>query len=175
MIPRAPALALKHAAERALRRAGEGPRLAEHTAEELRDAYRNALLRQAARPDTIVATCARCGDAILRDEVKVRTALGWVHARHVNGRRVEPGKERGEGAAERPGPSAKPTRHAEPTASIRGRSKPPPRGPVAGPRGQRCRECGCTDARACMTDAGPCWWIEPDLCSACAPTPHEKT
>lgn len=29
-----------------------------------------------------------------------------------------------------------------------------------------CRECGCTDMHACE---GGCWWIEPDLCSACAP------
>ena len=35
----------------------------------------------------------------------------------------------------------------------------------ANPR--RCRVCGCTDDKACMTDAGPCHWIEPDLCSAC--------
>lgn len=34
-----------------------------------------------------------------------------------------------------------------------------------------CRICGCTDAdcTACMKATGsPCWWIEPDLCSACA-------
>lgn len=31
-----------------------------------------------------------------------------------------------------------------------------------------CRECGCTDKRACMTPAGPCHWAEEDLCSACA-------
>jgi hypothetical protein len=30
-----------------------------------------------------------------------------------------------------------------------------------------CRTCGCTDNNACMTDDGPCWWVEPDLCSAC--------
>lgn len=29
-----------------------------------------------------------------------------------------------------------------------------------------CRECGCTQNRACP---GGCWWVEPDLCSACAP------
>jgi ParB/RepB/Spo0J family partition protein len=29
-----------------------------------------------------------------------------------------------------------------------------------------CRECGCTDARAC---AGGCSWVEADLCSACVP------
>ncbi len=28
-----------------------------------------------------------------------------------------------------------------------------------------CRVCGCTDDNACL---GGCWWIEPDLCSACA-------
>lgn len=27
-----------------------------------------------------------------------------------------------------------------------------------------CRECGCTDEQACFP---PCWWVEPDLCSAC--------
>ena len=31
-----------------------------------------------------------------------------------------------------------------------------------------CRVCGCTDERACVTPAGPCHWVEPDLCSACA-------
>lgn len=29
-----------------------------------------------------------------------------------------------------------------------------------------CRECGCADDRACL---GGCHWIEPDLCSTCAP------
>ncbi len=38
---------------------------------------------------------------------------------------------------------------------------------TAGPRA--CRLCGCTDDRACMTEAGPCWWVEADLCSACTP------
>ena len=28
-----------------------------------------------------------------------------------------------------------------------------------------CRVCGCTDNRACL---GGCWWVEADLCSACA-------
>lgn len=32
----------------------------------------------------------------------------------------------------------------------------------------RCRVCGCTDERACVTVEGPCRWIAPDLCSACA-------
>jgi hypothetical protein len=32
-----------------------------------------------------------------------------------------------------------------------------------------CRECGCTEERACVDDAGAsCFWVEPDLCSACA-------
>ena len=29
-----------------------------------------------------------------------------------------------------------------------------------------CRICGCTESRACMTDAGPCHWVEGNLCSA---------
>lgn len=29
-----------------------------------------------------------------------------------------------------------------------------------------CRECKCTDTAACP---GGCYWVEPDLCSACAP------
>lgn len=28
-----------------------------------------------------------------------------------------------------------------------------------------CRGCGCTDDHACP---GGCFWVEPDLCSACA-------
>lgn len=31
----------------------------------------------------------------------------------------------------------------------------------------RCRECGCTDHAACIDDFAPCYWVEPDLCSAC--------
>jgi hypothetical protein len=31
-----------------------------------------------------------------------------------------------------------------------------------------CRVCGCTDEKACMTPAGPCHWVDVDLCSACA-------
>lgn len=37
-----------------------------------------------------------------------------------------------------------------------------------------CRGCGCTDSRACITDAGPCSWALVDvetatgICSACA-------
>lgn len=37
---------------------------------------------------------------------------------------------------------------------------------------QTCRGCGCTDARACMTQDGPCWWVGEDLCSACADALH---
>lgn len=33
--------------------------------------------------------------------------------------------------------------------------------------GAKCRVCGCTDNKACTTADGPCYWIEPDLCSAC--------
>jgi hypothetical protein len=32
---------------------------------------------------------------------------------------------------------------------------------------QLCRVCGCTVASPCETDAGPCHWVEKDLCSAC--------
>jgi hypothetical protein len=31
-----------------------------------------------------------------------------------------------------------------------------------------CRHCACTETDACETPAGPCRWVEPDLCSACA-------
>jgi ParB/RepB/Spo0J family partition protein len=37
---------------------------------------------------------------------------------------------------------------------------------------RQCRECGCTDddCRQCIDRTGePCTWVEPDLCSACAP------
>jgi len=30
-----------------------------------------------------------------------------------------------------------------------------------------CRVCGCTQARACVDERGPCWWAGPDLCSHC--------
>ena len=33
--------------------------------------------------------------------------------------------------------------------------------------GMACRGCGCTDDDACMTLAGPCYWTDGDLCSAC--------
>ncbi len=36
------------------------------------------------------------------------------------------------------------------------------------PVGERkCRVCGCTKDKACMTKDGPCHWVEEDLCSAC--------
>jgi hypothetical protein len=31
-----------------------------------------------------------------------------------------------------------------------------------------CRVCGCTDYQACPSG---CWWVEFDLCSACASEP----
>jgi hypothetical protein len=36
---------------------------------------------------------------------------------------------------------------------------------------QKCRICGCTDddCRGCIEKTGePCYWVEYDLCSACA-------
>jgi len=33
---------------------------------------------------------------------------------------------------------------------------------------QMCRVCGCTQMDACETKQGRCFWVEPDLCSACA-------
>ncbi len=35
---------------------------------------------------------------------------------------------------------------------------------------QKCKVCGCTDndCRQCIAKTGqPCYWVEPDLCSAC--------
>jgi hypothetical protein len=31
-----------------------------------------------------------------------------------------------------------------------------------------CRDCGCTNETPCLTEAGPCYWVKPSLCSACA-------
>jgi hypothetical protein len=32
-----------------------------------------------------------------------------------------------------------------------------------------CRVCGCTETTACVHEtAGPCWWVEQDLCSHCS-------
>jgi hypothetical protein len=36
------------------------------------------------------------------------------------------------------------------------------------PAPRRCRVCGCTENHACITPAGPRWWIASDLCSGCA-------
>lgn len=38
--------------------------------------------------------------------------------------------------------------------------------------GRVCRQCGCTDDRACVVDGVACHWVEPNLCSACAPAPE---
>lgn len=35
------------------------------------------------------------------------------------------------------------------------------------PGGDACRACGCTEANACVTEAGPCGWAEAGLCTAC--------
>ncbi|MDR2021288.1 MAG: hypothetical protein LBQ14_11050 [Treponema sp.] len=38
-------------------------------------------------------------------------------------------------------------------------------------KGRKCRICGCTDGdcRQCIEKTGePCYWVEEDLCSACA-------
>lgn len=35
-----------------------------------------------------------------------------------------------------------------------------------------CRVCGCWELQAC---ADGCSWVEPDLCSRCAPTPNTTT
>lgn len=57
-------------------------------------------------------------------------------------------------------PSGVPTAEAEPAEVAREEAAP-----VAE---ARCRVCGCTETTPCMTDKGPCSWVEPDLCSACA-------
>ncbi len=47
-------------------------------------------------------------------------------------------------------------------------------GRFRGPGPMVCRSCGCHDGRACVTSAGPCYWVEPGLCSACRkPVPEE--
>lgn len=41
----------------------------------------------------------------------------------------------------------------------------------------KCRVCGCTqeNCKQCIEKTGsPCYWIEEDLCSACAPKPKRK-
>lgn len=35
-----------------------------------------------------------------------------------------------------------------------------------------CRVCGCTEINACPGAFGGCYWVEPGLCSACAPDDH---
>jgi hypothetical protein len=40
---------------------------------------------------------------------------------------------------------------------------------------RRCRVCGCTDydCHQCIEKTGqPCYWVEDDLCSACADVPN---
>lgn len=41
---------------------------------------------------------------------------------------------------------------------------------------QKCRECGCTDTSACYDPerGGGCYWVEADLCSACATDLQKK-
>lgn len=34
--------------------------------------------------------------------------------------------------------------------------------------GPVCHACGCSEHDACWTEAGPCAWAEPDLCTGCA-------
>ena len=54
--------------------------------------------------------------------------------------------------------------------------EPPPGFPWPRPHGffeddRVCRRCGCTDldCRECIERTGePCFWVEEDLCSACA-------
>lgn len=31
-----------------------------------------------------------------------------------------------------------------------------------------CGRCGCTDLKACVILGEPCFWIKPNVCSACA-------
>ena len=31
-----------------------------------------------------------------------------------------------------------------------------------------CKVCGCSENDACINEAGNCWWVMDDLCSACA-------
>ena len=40
--------------------------------------------------------------------------------------------------------------------------------PPAPPGGPECRVCGCWEYNACVDKfAGPCFWVDGDLCSAC--------
>lgn len=49
----------------------------------------------------------------------------------------------------------------QPVRVLTGGVKPPR------PTERSCRVCGCTDNFACITDVGPCHWVDYDLCSAC--------
>jgi hypothetical protein len=40
---------------------------------------------------------------------------------------------------------------------------------IESPAIRTCRNCGCTDERACMDGGEPCSWVDTDLCSACVP------
>ena len=43
------------------------------------------------------------------------------------------------------------------------------------PKMPHCRECGCWDYDACVSDTDePCHWVEPDLCSSCHKEPEES-
>jgi hypothetical protein len=38
----------------------------------------------------------------------------------------------------------------------------------------KCRLCGCTQDRACVTRGYPCYWVVPGLCSGCLPKAAHK-
>jgi hypothetical protein len=105
----------------------------------LAEAMRTVLRRHAERRQAelvIVAVCIRCQEVVRAGERKVETALGYVHARHVNGRLASPGQERGEGAAERAGPSAIPADNRNQPALSVGAAPATP-GATRSARGQR--------------------------------------
>jgi hypothetical protein len=61
--------------------------------------------------------------------------------------------------------------------------KNPPRTKMEMKGGRRCRKCGCTQFKACVRKkrgthviaGNTCFWVEPDLCSACvSPAVREK-
>ena len=55
---------------------------------------------------------------------------------------------------------------SEPENAEIGEIRPGPPVPEGWPS---CRVCGCWEYNACPDeDFGACWWVEPDLCSACA-------
>ena len=43
------------------------------------------------------------------------------------------------------------------------------------PAVRTCRQCGCTDVRACRVAGVPCCWVQDDLCSACAAEPFLRS